>query len=182
MKEETSKTEEHGPDEVKRLWHDEMLRETEHYYQGEMQHDQRASWLLATSAVLIALVVGSDSIAVTSACVLVSYLLIAALGAFAISALIAVITMLPLRGTRFWRDLTGESYRRARMLDVNQLAEQRFRHDSLLSYDQYEKRIKYHFRSHYLRAISKAYGVVWSSLVLLVGIIFFAVAAILIVA
>jgi len=171
-------TEEHGPNDKQLLWYDEIVRETDHYYQGEMQHDQRSSWLLTTSAVLIALVVGSNSF-VRNTNPLISILLIGALSAFVVSAFIAVATLLPLRGTRFWGDFAGKSYRCARSLTAHQLLEEKFRHNQF-SYSQYEKRIEHHFRSHYLRASSKAYGVLWSSLILIVGIVLFAVAAILI--
>ncbi len=177
MNEAIINTEEHGPTDKQLLWYDEIVRETDHYFQGEMQHDQRSSWLLTTSAVLIALVVSSNSFA-RNTNPLITFLLIGALGAFVVSAFIAVATLLPLRGTRLWKDFTGQSYRRARNLTAYQLLEERFRHNQF-SYDQYDKRIEHHFRSHYLRASAKAYGVIWSSLILIVGIVLFAVAAIL---
>jgi hypothetical protein len=182
MKERTVNAEERSPNDRQLLWYEEIVRETDHYYQGEMQHDQRASWLLATSAVLIALVVSSDSFSATNTNPPISDLLVGALSAFAVSAFIAVVTLLPLRGTWFWRDFTGKSHRHARRLTAHQLVEEKFRHNNQLSCDQYEKRIEHHFRSHYLRASSKAYGVIWSSLILIVGIVLFTAAAVLIVA
>lgn len=179
MKETNDNTEEINSNDEKLLWYDEIVRETDHYYQGEIQHDQRSSWLLATSAVLIALIVSSPTLFATNTNPLISVFLIGALSMFAVSAFIAVITLLPQRGTRFWKDFTGKSYRQARNLSARQLVEKRLRHNNQFSYDQYKKRIEYHFRSHYLRAISKAYGVMWSSLVLIVGIVLFATAAIL---
>ena len=43
------------------LWLDVIERETEHYFQGEIQQEQRASWLLASVSVLLALFVGAQS-------------------------------------------------------------------------------------------------------------------------
>lgn len=41
----------------KELWLEEIVRETERYCHGEIQHEQRALWILATASVLIAFVI-----------------------------------------------------------------------------------------------------------------------------
>ena len=40
------------------LWLEEIVRETDHYYQGEIQQEQRASWILASVCVFLALLIG----------------------------------------------------------------------------------------------------------------------------
>lgn len=158
--------------ESKKLWLDEISRETEHYFQSEVQQDQRASWLLAISGVLIAVVVSLVLAALDRGYRLPSLFTILSLVAFVVSSCAAVVTFLPLRGIRHWfSDLFGQGYRRILSISIDQMTEERFRYDSDWSPDSYEARIKYHFRSHYLRNILKSYGVLWSSIFLLVGLV-----------
>ena len=45
---------------IEEYWYEEIIRETEHYYQGEIQQEQRASWILASVCVLVALLISAD--------------------------------------------------------------------------------------------------------------------------
>lgn len=47
--------------EKDKLWLEEISRETEHYYQGEKQQEERSSWLLTTASALMAIIVGTYS-------------------------------------------------------------------------------------------------------------------------
>lgn len=174
------KTENHDmtTSDIKMLWMEEINRETEHYYQGEIQQDQRASWLLATDVALIA-IGGSLIITVLDKgySVLVT-LIILSICAFIVSAICSIITLLPLQGIRFWRDLIGHSFQKSSKLKIDQLIEERFRCGSNWSVENYEHRVKYHFRSHYLRFIRKAYGIQWAALALFIGLIFFLIGVI----
>lgn len=151
-------------------WLEEIIRETEHYYQGEIQQEQRASWLLASVSVLLLLFVGSQSMTEIGFEANV-YLIGLALLAFFISGFLAIITIVPLRGTRIRRDLFGSTYRIDKKLDVDDLIEARFRPGKNWKNKKYRKRVFYHYRSHYLRARMKEYFVVWSSVFFLLGFI-----------
>lgn len=166
--------------EGKELWLEEIIRETEHHYHGEIQQDQRSSWLLATSCLLMAIVVSIEVTALEKGIKLSQPVIITALIAFAISSIFSILTLWPLYGIRIWKDLFGKTYRRTSRLGINNLLQERFRLEEDWPCKDYEKRIKYHFRSHYLRNMRKAYGVFWSSLFLLLGLILFAVQAIII--
>ena len=160
--------------EIKRLWLEEIARETEHYFQGEIQHDQRASWLLATSGILTAVIASLD-IPTLQKGVESQVLLALVLISFALSGALAILTLFPIRGIRIWKDIFGKLYRRDLGLDIDNLIEERFRHGEDWSISSYEKRIKYHFRSHYLRSNYKAHGILWSSVFLLIGLVFFVI-------
>ncbi len=151
-------------------WLEEIIRETEHYYQGEIQQEQRASWLLASVSVLLLLFVGSQSMTEIGFEANV-YLIGLALLAFFISGFLAIITIVPLRGTRIRRDLFGSTYRIDKKLDVDDLIEARFRPGKDWKNKKYRKRVFYHYRSHYLRVRMKEYFVVWSSVFFLLGFI-----------
>ena len=151
-------------------WLEEIIRETEHYYQGEIQQEQRASWLLASVSVLLLLFVGSQSMTEIGFEANV-YLIGLALLAFFISGFLAIITIVPLRGTRIRRDLFGSTYRIDKKLDVDDLIEARFRPGKDWKNKQYRNRVFYHYRSHYLRVRMKEYIVVWSSVFFLLGFI-----------
>lgn len=159
-------------------WLEEIVRETEHYYQSEMQHDQRASWLLATSGVVVAIAVSLEATALDRGISVAWVLLMVALVAFALSAVVAILTLFPLQGIRITNDLSGKRHRDCCALSIDQLIEARFRHSADWSMESLESRIKHHYRSHYLRASLKAYGVLWSSVFLLLGLLVTALSAI----
>lgn len=159
----------------KKGWLDEIVRETEHYFQGEIQQEQRASWLLTTASVLIAIAASIETTILDKGYKSAQLPMIVALMAFASSGTVSVLTLLPLRGTRLWSDVFGGSYRRSSRMGIEKLIAERFRHGEDWSAENYEKRIKYHFRSHYLRNTRKSYGVFWSSVFLLLGLLLFAV-------
>ena len=155
----------------KEVWLQEIIRETEHYYQGELQQDQRASWLLTTVGILIALLLTFRGLVLNRESMLLHILFVTSLGAFVSSASIAVLALVPLHGTRPWRDTIGKKYRQDRKIGINQLVKERFRVDSDWSTRAYEEHIKYHFRSHYLRFIRKSYSILWSAWLLLLGLV-----------
>lgn len=157
--------------ETEKLWLEEIIRETEHYYQGEIQQDQRASWLLATAGLLIATVVTLELAAMDKGYKIAQLPLAVGLIAFSVSGALSILTLLPLRGTKLWTDIFGGTHRRYAELGIDQLIEKQFRLDEGKAVDSYKKRIKYHFRSHYLRSNRKAYGIIWSSVFLLIGLV-----------
>lgn len=164
--------------ENKFIWLEEIIRETEHYYQGESQQDQRASWLLATSGVLIAVISGLEVTILDKGYYFTQIPVIAAIVSFTASGILSILTILPMRGTRSWVDLIGRTYYKALRIQIDELIKERFRHDEDWSMQKYEDRIKYHYRSHYLRFNRKSYGILWASVFLCIGLVFFAIVGI----
>ncbi len=162
----------------KNLWIEEIIRETDHYYQGEAQHDQRASWLLTTSGALITLLVGLQLAAQEKGYNLPIVYIVAAVTSFFLSSLSAVIVVIPLLGTKsFFNDVFGYNLRKNKNLTVEELITKKFRNEKW-SRSNYEKRIMFHFRTHFIRSNKKALGVLWSSVFLIAGLIFSAILAI----
>ena len=160
------------------LWLDEIIRETEHYFLGEIQQEQRASWILATVGVLLALIVGIQLQLETALKAPTLLITMAQLFLF-LSGVFSILTIIPLRGTKLRRDLFGQTYRRDKKRDVEKLIERKFRHGEDWSKKMYEKRLFYHYRSHYLRVRRKEYYVVWASLFFLLGFVFLGIIGII---
>ena len=153
-------------------WADEITKETEHYFQGEIQQDQRASWLLATSSALLTLLIGLRVSAAERGVELPLVLFGFTAVAYLLSAVISIFVIVPMRGTRSsWTDLWGKNYRKYKKMKIDQLIKERFRHDDKWSEESLEARLKYHFRSHYIRNSKKSYGIMWSSLLLVIGFV-----------
>jgi hypothetical protein len=153
-------------DEWKReIWFEEIIRETEHFFQGEIQQEQRASWILASVCVLLAIIIGLQ---VQSDAAPNIFLVLAEIFFF-VSGLISVITIVPLRGTSLRNDLWGKSFRKARKMNLEEIIQSKFHPGTDWSDEKYLERIYYHFRSHYLRARLKGLGVIWASISLIVG-------------
>jgi hypothetical protein len=157
-------------------WIEEIIRETEHFSQAEIQQDQRGSWLLASVAVLIVAWSSLEIVIIEKNYPVSQRLMIFALVVLVISGLITIINFMPLRGVKLLGDLTGRKYRFEAKLKTRELMTRRFRFDDNWSRKGLEERIYYHYRTHYLRNFRKAYGVLWSSLFLLVGLIIFSIA------
>jgi len=114
----------------KNLWIEEIIRETDHYYQGEAQQDQRASWLLTTSGALITLLVGLQLAAQEKGYSLSTMYVVAAVSSFFLSSLSAVIVVIPLLGTKlFIKDAFGNNFRKNKNLSADELITKKFRHE-----------------------------------------------------
>ena len=172
----TGNSEEDETPREKSSWMEEIIRETEHFYQAEGQQDQRGSWLLASVAVLIVAWASLEIVIIENNYSVSQVLMILTLILFVACCLTIVINLMPLRGEKYLRDLFGSKYRKEAALRIEELIEQRFRPNRSWSQDSLENRVMYHYRSHYLRNFCKAYGVLWSSLLLLIGVITFAFA------
>lgn len=164
-----SPSEEHDSSED--LWLTEIIRETDHYYQGEIQQEQRASWILASVCVLLALIVAlqlqlGDKLKTPTVLVVLTQI------SLYLSGMFSILTIIPLRGTSMKRDLFGQSYRHYKNMEIKELMEAKFRFGNRFLKDNYKNRVYYHFRSHFLRVRLKEYGVIWSSVFLLLGFIF----------
>lgn len=157
-------------------WIEEIIRETDHFSQAEIQQDQRGSWLLASVAVLIVAWSSLEIVIIENNYPVSQWLMIIALVGLLISGLITIINLMPLRGVRLLRDLTGRKFRIEANEFTDKLIARRFRLDDNWSRQGLEERIYYHYRTHYLRNFRKAYGVLWSSLFLLIGLIMFSIA------
>lgn len=172
----TGNSEEEQILQEKSSWMEEIIRETEHFYQAEVQQDQRGSWLLASVAVLIVAWANLEIVIIENNYSVSQVLMILSLILFVVCCLVIVINLMPLRGEKYLRDLFGSKYRKDANLRTEDLIEQRLRPDRSWSQDSLEKRVMYHYRSHYLRNFRKAYGILWSSLLLIIGLITFAIA------
>ena len=156
---------------IKTLWNEEIIRETEHFYQGEIQQEQRASWLLATSSLLLTGIISYQipsnnnewkfSIGLTSASIIL----------LSISALISIITIIPFRGTKFFSEPIGYRLYKITNSKANLILEESFHTKNFHSLDDYNRRIKYHYINHYKRNLTKSYGIIWTTLFLSAGII-----------
>lgn len=159
-------------EEIKNAWMQEIINETEHYFQSEMQQDQRASWFLATASALLTLLIGLQISAIERGIILPIWLIATATISYLLSATLSIFAILPLRGSGSpWNDVFGINYRSASKLRIDSLIKDRFRNDKTWSAESLEKRIKFHFRNHYLRNHKKALGTVWSSIFLVIGLI-----------
>ncbi len=157
--------------ELRQKWIDEIIRETEHYFQGEIQHDQRASWLLATSGAMIAVIIGIAGTTIDQTTLSTRLHLLTCLIAFILCAITSLFMILPMRGLRsLWKDFVGSAYRIDQQRSIDDLIQSRFHMGKDWSYEGYETRIKYHFRSHYLRYNKKSYGILWASVFLIAGL------------
>lgn len=161
---------EEGNESSQELWFSEIIRETDHYYQGEIQQEQRASWILASVGVLLALIVGAQ-LQLGNALKAPPALIVLTLAFFYLSGIFSIITIIPLRGTKMRRDLLGQSFRRYKNMKVEDLIQNKFHAGMQFSMEDYKSRLFYHFRAHFLRVRRKEYGVVWSSIFLLLGFI-----------
>lgn len=162
----------------KELWLEEIVRETDHYFQGEIQQDQRSSWVLATSGLLIAVVVSIEVTAVENQWAFSQPVIVVALIALVLSSILSILTIVPLSGRHFWSEISCKSFQYTSRLEISDLIQKRFHISDDWSFTDYEKRIMYHFKSHYLRNIRKGYGVFWSSFFLLLGLLLLAFEAI----
>jgi hypothetical protein len=155
-------------EKYKEEWFQEIIRETEHYYQAEIQQEQRASWIIASTFVIFAVFIGFyDDLSDT----IIHYLFFISKIAFGLSGLLSIIGIIPLRKFGFKRDFFGGKYLREKQKDIHELINKKFHTDGDWDEEDYENRILFHFRSHYLRARKKEYLVFWSSLLLIVGFI-----------
>ena len=148
-------------------WLAEIVRETDHYYQGEMQQEARASWLLSTNSALIVLVLSFLDTNVKNnqpGPQLYMVFLLVFLLAGSVSALIA---LMPFRWTKLFRSKT----KRNSELTLSEFVNSKFRPDSKWSSKSLEERTFHHFRSHFIRNQKKSYFVMISSVSLMLTII-----------
>jgi hypothetical protein len=150
MSEETKKRQE--PDDQSRF--DLLRQEADHFFQAELYHDQRASWLLALASGLLAVALG----------VILSMnegkfaksgrpLMIIAAASFTAAILMGLVTLWPISGRagRLWNPFRKQVSRSASGV----------RHLTAES----------HYEAHRLRAASKANRIVWVIICLTLGIL-----------
>ena len=148
-------------------WLAEIIRETDHYYQGEMQQEARASWLLSTNSALIVLVLtflGANVKNNQQVPLLYIIFLLIFLLSGSVSALIA---LMPIR----WTKVSGRKTTRYSELNTSDFVNSKLRPDSTWSSKSLEERIFHHFRSHFIRNQKKSYFVMISSVSLMLTII-----------
>jgi hypothetical protein len=133
---------------------DVLKQETDHFFQAELHHDQRASWLLGLAsglltAVLGVLVVMNDRRLATSG----RELMIWSAGAFGVSILLSLLALWPLAGQngRLWNPFNSRARR------GEEKAHKPFTVES-------------HYAAHRLRARYKANRIVYVIVSLIIGV------------
>jgi hypothetical protein len=144
-------------------WLDEIIRETDHYYQGEMQQEARASWLLSTNGAIIVLAFGllspNNDLYKT---IPLSYLM--ALGMLLLTGSgTALIALMPFN----WSKLFKRKSEKEKSGVIEDFIEARFRPDNKWSKQSFVKRIFYHYKSHFVRNKTKSRFVMASSFCLM---------------
>jgi hypothetical protein len=132
-----------------------LKQETEHYYKAELQHEQRANWLLVT-AIALSGFVGNRSIehwaSLGSG---VQMLFITGMFFLAISVIASIIAMWPLTGRR-GRLASPASWQSLRQLDLPENA---------------TAVLVRHCEAHRLRAVVRARQVIWALIAFTLGFV-----------
>ncbi len=154
-------------------WIEEIRRETEHYYQGEMQQEERASWLLAFSSVLIIFLLSPTFLEDKKISLMNFYIPITL---FLISVIFSILALIPYKGTKaIWgirEFFCQEVYDKD---EVSDFVSWRLHSGAHWSTQMLIKRTMYHFRSHYIRNYKKSRLVIVSAFTLLAGLIVYVV-------
>jgi hypothetical protein len=156
--------------EINEEWLEEIIRETEHYYKGEMQQEERASWLLGTASALLAIFLSLFISNIEKEVNVSKVFFFIPLCAFFISAVFAVLGLIPYNGTKGVKILAFGNKTKTAELSIDEFIKERFRPDDAWSGESLKKRILYHFRSHYLRNFQKSQQIIWSARFLLIGL------------
>ncbi len=157
-------------DEVDKNWIREITRETEHYYQGEIQQETRASWLLALNGVILAILI-TFVFAVDNKNIVVLigyYRSLSIIIPFLLSSLFAAFGIFPLIGRKdkkIYRQLRNKS------IDQKELINNKFYRGNKREDADYEEYIEHHFLSHFNRNFKKRRWVVFSLFSIILGIV-----------
>ncbi len=158
-------------------WIEEIRRETEHYYQGEMQQEERASWLLAFSSVLIIFLLSPTFLEDKELSPVNFYIPITL---FLISIIFSVHALIPYKGTKgVWgirRFFCQEEFDKN---EVSDFVSKRLHSGAHWNNRMLIKRTMYHFRSHYIRNYKKSRLVIVSAFTLLAGLLVYVVGCII---
>lgn len=153
-------------------WKDEIIRETEHYYQGELQQEERASWLLASSSGLLAIIISVYLSLFDKVNFISTVSVFIAVVFFFISAIFALLGLIPYSGCSIYKqDFFGHRFRRELNLFPKELMMKKFQPDSEWSDESLEKRLIFHFRNHYLRNLLKSRMIIWSAIFFMIGLL-----------
>jgi RsiW-degrading membrane proteinase PrsW (M82 family) len=150
-------------------WQEEIIREMEHYYQGELRQEERASWLLGIVSAMITLLIssftnctGSFSISETSFQFIICSLVL--------SAIFSIITILPYKGKNVF---SLEVLFKEKLDPVDESHEEFVRNklkaDKDWSDESLQRRIIFHYIIHYQRNFRKSQTILWSIIFFLVG-------------
>ena len=158
-------------------WIEEIRRETDHYYQGEMQQEERASWLLAFSSVLVIFLL-TPSFLENGQLTLANFYIPIFL--FLISIIFSILALIPYRGTKGVGGIRGffceEEISKE---EIGSFVKARLHSRAHWGHKEFNKRIMYHFRSHYIRNYQKSRLVIISAFTLLIGLLVYVASCIL---
>lgn len=145
-------------------WLAEIIRDTEHYYQGEMQQDARASWLLGTNSALVVVFVGLfGGIDKNSTATEITFVVLL-LSALFLSSSFAVIALMPFKPSKLFKIKNNK-------MSLDEFIKGKFRPDGEWSDHSLEERIFHHYKSHLERNQKKSQYVTVSSITLMAGLL-----------
>lgn len=150
------------PDE----WLAEIIRDTEHYYQGEMQQDARSSWLLSTNSALIVLGLGYMGSGLKNNSSLPEFVTSLPLIFLFVSLCFSLIALMPLN----WHRLFWGAEKNKHSLLIEEFINAKFHPDKQWSRKSLEMRVFHHYRSHLVRNQKKSRNVVLASIFLLLSL------------
>lgn len=159
------------PSDSEDRWIEEIIRETDHFYQGEMRQEDRGSWLLATSSALMAIYLSTFVGAIQSNLNIPKALLLLPVISFFISAVLAILGFMPYSGTKGVRLLGFGIRKKIEKSSVQEFVHRQFHIDESFSGEGYKNRVFFHYRSHYIRNYQKSRIIIWSTVFILLGLL-----------
>ena len=156
---------------ISKEWVDEIIRETDHYYQGEMQQEMRASWLLSTSSALIAIIFGFFLAVVNKEIQFSNIIFITTLIVLGCSIFFSILCIMPLRVSSLIAMV--KNLFRKKQSNNNKLVELRFNPNMICNEANYYSWLFSHYSKHFYRNSYKRTLVVLSLFFLCIGIFLF---------
>jgi hypothetical protein len=156
--------------DAKGLWFEEIIRETEHYYQGEQQQEERASWLLGTISAFIAIIFSFSNFSTSIVGKISNSIISIILTLFLFSGICAIFALIPFKGTKM---VSLDSFLDFNNKDFNgyeKFVKEKLRIDDKWSENKYLERLFFHHYVHYQRNLMKSRLINWSSFFLLFGL------------
>jgi hypothetical protein len=158
---------------IEERWIDEIIRETEHYYQGEQRQEERASWLLGTVSAILAIVFGSlnlnQNINLEN---LSNFIIILIISSFFFSTLFSILALIPYKGNRvFPSGILFEENLGIGERNLEEFIKSKFRVKDFSDIGSYTSRLYFHYLCHYQRNFRKSQMVLWASIFLAFGLL-----------
>ena len=156
--------------DIDKLWHKEIISETEHYYQGEIQQETRASWLLAINGGILAIIINFIFVVEGGNinALLGFWKSISVIAPFILSSLFSSIGIYPIiskKDKKIFQEIKKQ------IVEPERLIGEKFFKGKLRTNSDIDSYIYHHFISHFKRNHKKRKYVVISLISLLFGIL-----------